>query len=242
MRFFIILFLSISMYTFAQGTYNIKFTEFNTWDFKENALGQDPEMASALMEALNESRNYEFILYNKEALYQFIEKDKTVNQGNEVPKTLVSVGNKNEKIFTNYITEKQLQRFTSGGDSIIISKDLKPYKWIIMEDTKEILGYQVQKAICNEGKFDENDPFIITAWFAPKIPFKAGPGEMWGLPGVILEYRSMRQTNYGNKTIHVIAQEINHDKKEGVLFHKPDESNAISEKEYFNKYMQPSLN
>ncbi len=34
----------------------------------------------------------------------------------------------------------------------------------------------------------------ITAWYTPQIPVSNGPGEYWGLPGLILEINSGRTT------------------------------------------------
>ncbi|MGS2764040.1 GLPGLI family protein [Sinomicrobium sp. M5D2P9] len=35
---------------------------------------------------------------------------------------------------------------------------------------------------------------VITAWYAPEIPINLGPGEYWGLPGLILEVSTERTT------------------------------------------------
>ena len=63
----------------------------------------------------------------------------------------------------------------------------KPYDWHITDETKEILGYKVIKALAVS-----KNPYVggyVVAWFAPDLPCTAGPVELWGLPGVILEYQ-----------------------------------------------------
>lgn len=68
----------------------------------------------------------------------------------------------------------------------ITETDAKPYDWKITEETKEVLGYKVIKAIAHS-----QNPYAdgnVVAWFAPDLPCTAGPVELWGLPGVILEY------------------------------------------------------
>lgn len=41
----------------------------------------------------------------------------------------------------------------------------------------------------------------ITAWYSPQIPINQGPGEFWGLPGLILEVQSGRTTILCTKII-----------------------------------------
>lgn len=53
------------------------------------------------------------------------------------------------------------------------------------ENTKEILGYK-----CQEAKVDFRGRSYI-AYFTSKIPFDAGPWKFHGLPGLILDVRSI---------------------------------------------------
>ncbi len=63
----------------------------------------------------------------------------------------------------------------------------KPYEWTITREHKEILGYNVIKAIAiSQNNYAPGG--YVTVWFAPDLPYSAGPAELWGLPGVILEY------------------------------------------------------
>lgn len=66
-------------------------------------------------------------------------------------------------------------------DTYIIKEDNLVWNWELHPDTKEISGFQTQKAtITFRGR-------NYTAWFTPEIPVKFGPWKFQGLPGLILE-------------------------------------------------------
>lgn len=66
----------------------------------------------------------------------------------------------------------------------LIKEDLPEFDWNIENETKEILGYQVQRATTHfRGREYE-------VWFAPAINLQDGPWKFYGLPGLILEAKS----------------------------------------------------
>ncbi len=65
-------------------------------------------------------------------------------------------------------------------------QDLKQIDWEILLETKEILGFQVQKA---KGSFAGRS---YIAWFASELPFLDGPYKFNGLPGLILEISDLQ--------------------------------------------------
>lgn len=92
------------------------------------------------------------------------------------------------------------------------------YNWNLTKETKKIGKYSVFKAILkvdNEKKTQENSLLsliedsdtIITAWFAPEIPFSNGPGPFHGLPGLILAIDD-GTTTLVCKEIEFLDQEI----------------------------------
>ncbi|AIY13173.1 GLPGLI family protein [Cellulophaga baltica] len=64
----------------------------------------------------------------------------------------------------------------------------------------------------------------ITAWFTPEIPVSQGPGEYWGLPGLILE------VNAGNTVLLCTKIILNADEK--VEIKAPTKGKVISQQEY----------
>jgi hypothetical protein len=62
-------------------------------------------------------------------------------------------------------------------------------EWEITEETKEYMGYSVQKAVAKahltcEPAFEFGNAI---AWFAVDLPFSTGPMRYYGLPGLIVE-------------------------------------------------------
>ncbi|GGX01169.1 GLPGLI family protein [Salegentibacter mishustinae] len=81
-------------------------------------------------------------------------------------------------------------------DKLKYIEDLNQFQWEILPETKEVLGYQVQKATTS---FSGRD---YIAWFTSEIPIVEGPYKFNGLPGLILEisddqnYYSFKLTNF----------------------------------------------
>lgn len=65
-------------------------------------------------------------------------------------------------------------------------QELKQMDWQIQPESKEILGFNVQKAT---GTFSGRS---YEAWFAPELPFLDGPYKFNGLPGLILEISDLQ--------------------------------------------------
>lgn len=65
---------------------------------------------------------------------------------------------------------------------------------------------------------------LITAWYTPQIPVNQGPGDYWGLPGLILE------VNSGNTIILCSKIEINPTDKTEIK--APSKGKVVTKKEY----------
>jgi len=65
---------------------------------------------------------------------------------------------------------------------------------------------------------------IITAWYTPQIPVSQGPGEFWGLPGLILEVQADRTS--------ILCTKIVLNPKDGVTIKKPTKGNKVTQQEY----------
>lgn len=65
---------------------------------------------------------------------------------------------------------------------------------------------------------------IVTAWYTPQIPVNQGPGEYWGLPGLILEVNADRTTILCSKIV------INPGEKEVIK--APSKGKEVTKTEY----------
>jgi GLPGLI family protein len=107
-------------------------------------------------------------------------------------------------------------------------KDENPKKnWEISTETKMIDNYLCYKATYTKSYFrdGENKKTIITAWFAPSLPYPFGPIGYNGLPGLILELKEF------DRTIYVTNIKI----KNEIIELKFPKGKTITEKEYINK-------
>lgn len=65
---------------------------------------------------------------------------------------------------------------------------------------------------------------VVTAWYTPQIPVSNGPGESFGLPGLILELNSDRTTILCTKIV------LNPEIKEEIV--RPTKGDVVTKKEY----------
>lgn len=68
------------------------------------------------------------------------------------------------------------------------------------------------------------DMVDIEAWYTPMVPVSQGPGDYWGLPGLILE------VNVGNTTL--LCSKIVMNPKEKIKIEAPDKGKEVTKKEY----------
>ena len=65
---------------------------------------------------------------------------------------------------------------------------------------------------------------VVTAWYTPQIPVNQGPGEYWGLPGLILEVNADRTT--------ILCSKIVINPKGEAVISRPEKGKEVTRKEY----------
>lgn len=134
---------------------------------------------------------------NKQSLYEenFI-KQKTKTGENDQSQTGVLKTQQNPNYFTDLKTGIiTYNDFVDYGQNVVVN-DKPLFNWAITGKTKEILGYICQEATMH---FRSRD---YIAYFTVKLPINAGPWKFRGLPGLILEVKSL------DGTFEIWAQKI----------------------------------
>ena len=118
----------------------------------------------------------------------------------------------------------------------LINDALEKRDWVLGKETKNIGNYTCFKATFTEEVSEqtmnsENDSLVeikkmrtTTAWYTLDIPLSHGPGEFWGLPGLILEISD------GDLT--VLCSKIVLNPKKPVEIKLPTEGKEVTQAKY----------
>jgi len=132
------------------------------------------------------------------------------------------------------------------GKNFLVKDKLQEINWVMGSDTKEIGNYMCFKATAlvpsselnwydfswndlrSNSPEDGSEPEIqmtqIEAWYTPQIPVAHGPGEYWGLPGLILEVSA------GNTTM--LCSKLILNPEESLEIEAPDKGKEVTKSEY----------
>lgn len=130
------------------------------------------------------------------------------------------------------------------GKNFLISDEMEQPEWNLGSETKQIGNYTVYKATLlkdpnpldfsnfRRSRNDDNKEsadkevkqILVTAWYTPQIPVSNGPGEYWGLPGLILEI------NEGTTTILCTEIVLNPSEKSDI--EAPTKGKEITREKY----------
>ncbi|QTD38989.1 GLPGLI family protein [Polaribacter batillariae] len=113
-----------------------------------------------------------------------------------------------------------------------LTKDVDPTDWTNMrrrrnnDDNKK--KDETKKDTTNVVKISDEiempKQITVTAWYTPQIPISNGPGEYWGLPGLILELNSGRTT--------ILCTEIVINPEDKVTIEAPSKGTEVTREEY----------
>jgi GLPGLI family protein len=156
-------------------------------------------------------------------------------------------GGASGKYYKNTQTKTSAKENEFSGKNFLIKDALKTYEWKMEQETKMIGNNLCFKATTiiempanansfsfgrqnnnnSETKKEEEEKIElvpVTAWYSMDIPVSHGPGDYWGLPGLILEI------NAGNTQI--MATKIVMNPKEKSDISEPNKGKVMTQKEY----------
>lgn len=147
---------------------------------------RDKHLRDEVVTYLGQNSSY-YTSYSSERLNQDLKRqtDKAGFDGNIV------LSKSTTSIDRNYIfypsQEKAIELASFGGDSFLIDSKFEVPIWEIHDESKDIGGYNCQKATTDfKGR-------KYTAWFTTDLPFSSGPWKLQGLPGLILTATDSRE-------------------------------------------------
>ncbi|HEY6502752.1 MAG TPA: GLPGLI family protein [Chitinophagaceae bacterium] len=167
----------------------------------------DGHMNEEMQNSLPRSRkdNFELVFGNNQSLWKQAEREMEDGGGdwNSGGMQIRMVGSGTDDVlYSNFETKTRVEQRDMFEKKFIIDDSIKPLKWKMTAETKNILGHNCMKATATRtstsmqmnmenGKMERKmveDTSIVVAWFATDIPVSAGPAEFQGqLPGLILE-------------------------------------------------------
>lgn len=86
-------------------------------------------------------------------------------------------------IFRDFEQETKTEIIEMLGKTYVIEDSLKAPKWKVMNKIKDVAGHVCMLAVTEDTIKRQK----IEAWFAHDLPIPAGPGQYFGLPGLIME-------------------------------------------------------
>lgn len=204
------------------------------------STGDGPPMDEAFVEQLNKlsEKTYTLVFNKTESVYE--EEVKLESPSVSLGGMNINLGD--SKLYKN-LKEKTFSReMDMMGKEFLVYDSLQKYDWVLVNETKQIGDYtcykatytvsQEQQPAKSEGEEKEKGlldllpapkDVVVTAWYTPQIPVSHGPGDYWGLPGLILE------VNTGGITI--LCSKITLNPKEKVEIKKPKKGEKVTNAE-----------
>ncbi len=158
--------------------------------------GQAPEQAQTRTD------KFELTFGNNQSLYKQAEKEaEDENLSGDGMQVRVMVAGADDILYNNYSEGNRSELRVLFDKKFIVDDSIRPLKWKIGEETRNILNHLCYKATATTvnprmtmsidngvmQRKEIQDTVNITAWFTNEIPVPAGPAEYQGqLPGLIL--------------------------------------------------------
>jgi GLPGLI family protein len=151
-------------------------------ELDEAQLSQIPEAMRQLLPTQHSSQ-HELLFNTQASLFKNIQQAEAPTEYESEEgqvEVVVQRSFNNNQYYNDLTTNYSLESKDLMGRRFLIEHHQKRV-WKIHRQSKELLGYDCQKASSTN-----KDGTVTTAWFAKAIPVAVGPENIHGLPGVIL--------------------------------------------------------
>lgn len=220
-------------------------------DIKLDSTQVNSEMHQKMMDMLKKQFEKTYILtFNKEESVYKEEESLGAPQPGGMEVVMINTGG-TDVLYKNTKEKRYTNQNDVFGKIFLIKDQLENVEWELGKETKNIGEYTCYKATftkqepkvvggisvngnkdLDEKKEPEMETITITAWYTPQIPINNGPGNYYGLPGLILE------VNDGSET--VICSKIVLNPKNEVEITEPKKGKKVT-KEEFDKIMEKKM-
>lgn len=217
MKKIVYIFLFFTYAGLLSQTVKITYQAFaNVNDYKEQTT--DSEIIKSMDAFLAQEFIYD--LYYKDGISLFL-KEKT-NQHDNSENKIIEVG-ATDQTYKDQKENLYVKQADFFGKDFLITDNLLPFDWILIDEEKKIGPYLCKKAIIS------SDDTTVEAWYSPDIAIPDGPMDYWGLPGLIVElqYKNLtyKLTSINYKTNYSISKPT-----KGKVIKKLDFQNMEKEK------------
>ena len=184
---------------------------------------ENPELAIILgQEIKKNSKRKKYLLYeNGKSIYK--EKIEYQESSNNNPNLEITEKGGSNIIYKDFDKGISISRKYILDKAFLITDSLSSLNWELKSIKKKIGNYNCRKAVIGNN---------ITAWYCPDILINDGPGNYWGLPGLIIELDTP-DTFYS-----LISIKTNNDRSSEII--APTDGKKISLEE-FNKLKKEKL-
>lgn len=229
---------------FYMSKTSVDMSNFGRPDMPEDRKKQMQERLKSMFE-----KNYELTFNQTESIYKEEETLETPGQGGGGGRFgMMSSSFTGGPLYKNVKTKDLLQEQEFFGKQFLVKDELPKYEWKMTGETKKIGQYTCFQATAtiqsksvgfedfrpprrDEEESEETESEIgtpkeikIVAWYTMQIPINQGPGEYWGLPGLILE------VNAGKTTI--LCSKIVMNPEEKTTIKVPKKGKEVTKEEY----------
>lgn len=197
----------------------------NSMKFESSTSSKLPkDFQDQVYKSMTEPKDYILTVFDNESYYK--KEEKISNNQSGGFSISFSTSGAGEGLYKNIDAKQYITNVSSFDKSFTIKDELQKYDWKLSRETKKVLGFDVKKATAVV-----DSTTTITAWYAPALAVKNGPGKYDGLPGLILETESKNSKEEMNSNMVIRAVEVK-EVPELKKIDKPKEKNIITDKEF----------